>query len=88
MPGSGGESRSNLAILIGMKACLVALFAVAPLDHDFQPHAKSLAMRGRWSVVLSVRPSGRLDSPACYSRTMSTGHLACATTLCAVAIGR
>ena len=32
MPGSGGESRSDLAIVIGMKVCFLAFFVVAPLD--------------------------------------------------------
>jgi len=35
MPGSGGESRSDLAILIGMKVCFLALFVVPPLDVRF-----------------------------------------------------
>jgi len=35
MPGSGGESRSDLAILIGMKVCFLALFVVPPLGVRF-----------------------------------------------------
>jgi len=35
MPGSGGESRSDLAILIGMKACFLAFIVVPPLDVRF-----------------------------------------------------
>ena len=35
MPGSGGESRSDLAILIGIKVCGLALIVVPPLDVRF-----------------------------------------------------
>jgi len=40
MPGSGGESRSDLTILIGMKVCFPAFFVVPPLDVRFgwTPH--------------------------------------------------
>ena len=32
MPGTGGESRSDLAIVIGLKLCWLAFFIVPPLD--------------------------------------------------------
>ncbi len=32
MPGTGGESRSDVAIVIALKVCWIALFIVAPLD--------------------------------------------------------
>jgi protein-S-isoprenylcysteine O-methyltransferase Ste14 len=35
MPGSGGESRSDLAILIGLKVCFLALIVVPALDVRF-----------------------------------------------------
>jgi protein-S-isoprenylcysteine O-methyltransferase Ste14 len=35
MPGSGGESRSDLAILIGIKVCFLAFIVVPPLDARF-----------------------------------------------------
>jgi protein-S-isoprenylcysteine O-methyltransferase Ste14 len=35
MPGSGGESRSDVAILIGIKLCFLALIVVPPLDVRF-----------------------------------------------------
>jgi protein-S-isoprenylcysteine O-methyltransferase Ste14 len=35
MPGSGGESRSDLAILIGIKVCFLALIVVPALDVRF-----------------------------------------------------
>ena len=35
MPGTGGESGSDLAILIGIKVCFLALFVVPPLDARF-----------------------------------------------------
>jgi protein-S-isoprenylcysteine O-methyltransferase Ste14 len=35
MPGSGGESRSDLAILIGIKVCFLASIAVSALDVRF-----------------------------------------------------
>jgi protein-S-isoprenylcysteine O-methyltransferase Ste14 len=40
MPGIGGESRSDLALLIGLKLCLPAFFIVSPLDVRFgwTPH--------------------------------------------------
>jgi len=40
MPGIGGESRSDLALLIGVKLCFPAFFVVSPLDVRFgwTPH--------------------------------------------------
>ena len=35
MPGTGGESRSDVAILIAMKLCWLAFFVVPPLDVRF-----------------------------------------------------
>ena len=35
MPGTGGESRSDLAILIGIKVCFLALIVVPALDKRF-----------------------------------------------------
>jgi protein-S-isoprenylcysteine O-methyltransferase Ste14 len=35
MPGTGGESRSDLAIVIGLKLCWLAFFVVPPLDVRF-----------------------------------------------------
>src|SRR5271166_3009363 len=35
MPGTGGESRSDVAIIIGLKVCWLASFVVPPLDVRF-----------------------------------------------------
>ncbi len=35
MPGTGGESRADVAIVIGLKVCWLAFFVVSPLDVRF-----------------------------------------------------
>ncbi len=35
MPGTGGESRADVAIVVGMKVCWLAFFVVPPLDVRF-----------------------------------------------------
>ncbi len=40
MPGTGGESHADVALVIGLKLCFVAFFVVSPLDvrHGWTPH--------------------------------------------------
>jgi hypothetical protein len=55
MPGSGGESRSDLAILIGLKACFFAYLVVPRLDARFGWTAR-LPL---WCEVMRRHPAPR-----------------------------